>query len=115
MNVEDLALLVLEFTEVAAPQMSVVMVDDSGDSEQLKDGVLKPVFLSVDDTLSMWLSLPDSSYTYLFVGWMLGKGIPLTDHTPIEVERAVCVALTGSEKNVMMDFYGDSDAPKVIN
>ncbi len=113
---KTLAEFVMEFLEVASPQMKCIITTPDGDSDQIDaDGNLKPIYLTVPDTLAMWMQLPDCSYTPMFCGWLLAKGIRLDQHTPADVDKAVCIALTGSEKNVMIDWIGDDYAPSKLN
>lgn len=110
LSVKQVAELVLEFLEVAAPQLECIVITN-GESDQLNEatGELTTKILSVKDTLAMWMQLPDSSCSPMFVGWLIANGINVRQTTPATVEKAVCVALTGSEKNVMIDWVGDLD------
>ena len=118
-KIKDLAVHIREFAEALAPQMLTVISDENGKTTQLDDdGEVLPVFLEVEDMLAVWLQLPDCSYTHMFCGWMIARGLDLDQYTPADVDKAVCIALTGSEKNVMslmFDWDGDLDAKKKLN
>ena len=108
-KIKVLSELVLKFAAQAAPQTACVITTPDGESEQFVDGELKPVYLNVEDTLAMWMQLPDCAYNSMFVGWCIGRGHDIREFTPIDVERAVCVALTGGGKNVIQPWMGDND------
>lgn len=117
-KIKVLAEYVKEFLELACPQMSIVYTrDDELEEGQVdEDGDIIPNFLSVEETLATWVQLPDCSYTPMFIGWLLARGITLEQFTPADVDKAVCAALTGSEKsNVMFDYLGDIDATQKPN
>jgi len=113
-EVAKLALLVREFVECIAPQLEVLIVPDDLQTEEefasLVSGKLTP-----DETLAQWMQLPDCSYSYMFLGWMAGTGRDVSKTSPIDVEQAVCVALTGGVKTLVINYLDDDDAPKVLN
>lgn len=117
LTIRELADFVNEFLGVAAPQLACVMMGVDGDSPQIDEetGELAPIFLSVEDTLAMWIQLPDCAYSSMFVGYLMAKGITTDQYTNTDVDKAVCVALTGGEKNVMFDWLGDGDATDKLN
>ncbi len=96
-EVAELRKLVLEFVEVVAP---VVCVSDG-----TNDGTI-----SAEHTLALWMQVPDSSYSPMFLGWALAKGIDINSFSPSMLEQAVQTALVGENKNVMFDWLGDGDA-----
>ncbi len=108
LSVKQVAELVLEFLAVAAPQLECIVITNGG-SDQLNEatGEFTTKIFDVKETLAMWMQLPDSSYSPMFVGWLIAQGINVQQTTPETVDKAVCVALTGSEKNVMIDWTGD--------
>jgi len=104
MKIKDLAALVLEFVEASAPTVECVTNYDDMPPE--------PVYLDVKDTLAMWMQLPDSAYSAMFVGWCIAKGHSIREFSPSDLEKAVCTALTGSEKNVLTGWEGYLDGTK---
>lgn len=116
-KIKILAEYIKEFLEVACPQMQVVYTNEEEIEEGQLDtnGDIIPNFISVKDTLAMWIQLPDCSYTPMFVGWLVAHGVALAEFTPMDIEKAVCVALTGKENNVMFDYLGDFDGTQKLN
>lgn len=94
---KKLMLLVREFVEVVAP---IVMVSNGVD-EGMLDG---------NGTLALWMQVPDSSYSAMFMGWLLAQGYNINSFSPNQLEHAVQAALVGENKNVMFDWLGDTDA-----
>lgn len=105
-----LATYVLKFTELVAPQMLCIVTSGSEEAE-----LNEPEYLSVEDMLALWMQLPDCSYTPMFCGWMLAQGVKLEQYSPADMGKAVCIALTGSEKNIMFDYIGDTDGRRKPN
>lgn len=93
---KQLIVLVKEFAEVVSGQLIV------------SDGI-SDFTLSTNDTLSMWLQLPNSSYTPMFLGWILSKGYSINSVTLKQLDHAVQVAAVGENKNVMFDYLGEWD------
>lgn len=92
-----LVILVREYVELVSP---IVMVYD-GDKDR---------YLDADGTLALWMQVPDSAYSPMFLGWILAKGYNINSFSPSHLEHAVQTALVGENKNVMFDWLGDSDA-----
>ena len=116
-KIKVLAEHIREFLTIICPQTAVVYTtDEEIDAGQLdEDGEIIPRYLSVEDTLAIWIQLPDCSYTPMFVGWMVAQDYTLDTFTPSDIDKAVCVALTGKENNVMFDYLGDFDGTKKLN
>ena len=112
-KVYQLSLLVREFVEAIAPQIQVCIVPEDFDYES-GDG-LQSGIITADETLAQWMQLPDCSYSYMFLGWMAGTGRNVSEVSPVDVEQAVCIALTGGKKNVMIDYEADPYAKKKLN
>lgn len=93
----ELTKLVREFVEIVSP---IVMVSD-GTEEGMLDA---------DGTLAIWMQLPDSCYSAMFMGWLLAKGCDINSFSPATLEKSVQFALVGDNKNVMFDWLGDGDA-----
>ena len=100
----ELPKLVVEFLEQATPEI-VVAVGDTEEDIGLLD---------VQSTLAMWMQLPDCSYSSMFVGWTLAKGYDINSYSPLDLEKAVQVALVGDNKNVMFDYLGTGDSNDII-
>ena len=98
MDIKDLAALVLEFVEVACVQVECVV--------SYPDVEPECVYLDAKDSLATWMQLPDSAYSAMFVGWCIAKGHDIRSFSPLDLEKAVCTALTGNEKNVLMGWGG---------
>lgn len=92
----ELVKLVREFVELISP---IVLVSNGVD-EGMLDG---------DGTLSLWMQVPDSSYSPMFLGWLVAKGYDINSFSPAALEQAVQHALVGENKNVMFDWLGDTD------
>ena len=93
----ELVKLVREFVELVSP---IVLVSNGVD-----EGML-----DANGTLSLWMQVPDSSYSPMFLGWLLAKGYDINSFHPAALEQAVQHALVGENKNVMFDWLGDTDA-----
>ena len=89
--------LILEFVEQTAAILNV----DTGTSE----GVL-----TAQETLTLWMQLPDCAYSAMFLGWLLAKGHDINSFSPTLLAQAIQSAAVGDNKNVMFDWYGDDDA-----
>ncbi len=94
-NPKELLEFIREFADLIAPIVKV----SSG-----LDGVING-----DETLTLWMEFPDSSYTGMFLGWLLAKGFDINSFSPKLMEQAVQTAAVGTNKNVMFDWYGESD------
>lgn len=97
MKPDELRELVAEFATIVAP---VVMVSDGTDAGMLDAG----------GTLALWMQVPDSSYSPMFLGWLIAKGYDINSFSPAEMEHAVQIALVGDNKNIIFDWLGDPDA-----
>lgn len=97
MKPEELSALVREFADTVAP-----MIDVSAGADEGK--------ISADDTLAVWMQVPECAYTPMFLGWLIAQGHDITTFSTGELEKAVQHALVGDNKNVMFDWLGDSDA-----
>ena len=97
LEISELRKLVLEFVKVIAPVVSVY------------DGINEGT-IDAEQTLALWMQVPDSSYSPMFLGWALAKGHDINGFTPSQLELAVQTALVGDNKNVMFDWLGDADA-----
>jgi len=97
MEADELRKLVLQFVEQASPIVMVSTGTESG-------------ILDVQGTLSLWMQVPDCSYTAMFLGWALASGHDINSFSPKELTQAVQTALVGDNKNVMFDWLGDADA-----
>ncbi len=116
LTVNEIKKYILEFLEIAAPQMECVMVAPNGSSDQIdSDGNLKTIILPVHDTLAMWAQLPDGAYTPMFVGWLIGQGVGIKRVTPILIAQAVAAALTGSDNSIMINTWGDIHGSQKLN
>lgn len=91
--------LVLAFVKAIAPMVGVY------------DGVNTRI-LDYKGTLATWMQLPDSSYSPMFVGWLIAYGYDTNSFNAVELAHAVQVALVGENKNVIFDWEGDSHATK---
>ena len=91
--------LVVEFATAVAP---LVKVDYSDDNE--------PVYLTVEEMLTVWMQFPDSTYSAMFLGWILAKGEDINSVSPETLGASVQIAAVGDNKNVMFDWYGEDDA-----
>lgn len=97
LDVKALVPLAREFIELIAP---IVRVSDGVDI----------VPLDADATLSLWMQVPESSYSPMFLGWLVAQGYNINSFSPDMMAAAVQRALVGENKNVMFDYLGDWDA-----
>ncbi len=93
---DELVGLVNEFVKEVAPLLDVCIGEDS-------------VKLDAVGTLAVWMQVPDSSYTPMFLGWLLAQGYDIGTMHSQKLEHAVQVACVGDNKNVMFDWLGDFD------
>ena len=113
MKQPELVAHILNFVEAASPQVEVLMYAPSApEASYDENGELITTYLTPHETLTQWVQLPDCAYSGMFVGYCIGKGIPTKGITPVDVEIAVTIALTGSTKTM---YIGDSNASQVIN
>ena len=92
----ELVKFIREFADLIAPIVKV----SSG-----LDGIING-----EETLALWMQFPDSSYSPMFLGWLLAAGWDINSFSPNELEKAVQIASVGENKNVMFDWLGDLDA-----
>jgi hypothetical protein len=110
LTVKELAVYILEFVEAVAPQLACCLTYDT-------EGEPEITYLSVNDTLAMWSQIGDCAYSSMFMGWLMAKGISPKASNPYLVEKAVFLALTGHENNIInfSDYYGADDATQKLN
>lgn len=94
---DELSELVRVFVEEVAPLVKV------------SDGV-RVAHITANDTLSLWMEVPDCSYSPMFLGWMVAQGYNICSFSAEHLATAVQHALVGENKNVMFDYLGDWDA-----
>lgn len=92
---DELLVLIRDFAAIIAPIVKV----SSG-----LDGII-----NAEGTLSLWMQFPDSSYSPMFLGWLLANDYDINSFSPDDLAQAVQIASVGENKNVMFDWYGESD------
>lgn len=94
-------LFLIEFVkEFAAEVAPVVLVSLSADTERN---------LAPEETLHIWMQLPECHYTPMFLGWMIAHGEDINDFSPLQMHEAVQAAAIGNNKTLITtegDLHG---------